>query len=298
VISAPHQGRSKALQAAHALATGDYVGWVDSDDLLAPTALAETAAILDAQPGVGMVYTDYWVIDEQGKNHGLGNRCQIPYSFDTLLLTLITFHFRLIRRTVFEQAEGIDMSFACTIDYDLCLRLSEITQTHQLKQPPYFYRTHAQSISRQQQLEQIHCAKRAIDRALKRRGLGDRYELELTIVNTQNQHQGQFRLRRKSPAFRTGLRRLAVSVLGALHLTTTLGTQMSWAQPIVPANDGTGTVVNSNSNQFNISGGTVSGRNLFHSFEKFGLDSGQVATFFSQPNIRTYPTKISLLTQI
>jgi cellulose synthase/poly-beta-1,6-N-acetylglucosamine synthase-like glycosyltransferase len=58
VISAPHQGRSKALQAAHALATGDYVGWVDSDDLLAPTALAETAAILDAQPGVGMVYTD------------------------------------------------------------------------------------------------------------------------------------------------------------------------------------------------------------------------------------------------
>ncbi|WP_255527043.1 hypothetical protein [Nodosilinea sp. LEGE 07088] len=35
-----------------------YLGWVDSDDQLAPTALAETVAILDAQPQTGMVYID------------------------------------------------------------------------------------------------------------------------------------------------------------------------------------------------------------------------------------------------
>jgi glycosyltransferase involved in cell wall biosynthesis len=40
VFAAPHQGRAFALQAAHAQATGDYLGWVDSDDLLAATTSA------------------------------------------------------------------------------------------------------------------------------------------------------------------------------------------------------------------------------------------------------------------
>jgi filamentous hemagglutinin family protein len=60
------------------------------------------------------------------------------------------------------------------------------------------------------------------------------------------------------------------------------------AQPITPTADGTGTVVSPNGNQFNILGGTVSGdgANLFHSFEKFGLNSGQSATFLSNPQIQ------------
>ncbi|WP_293091127.1 CHAT domain-containing protein [Moorena sp. SIOASIH] len=59
------------------------------------------------------------------------------------------------------------------------------------------------------------------------------------------------------------------------------------AQPIVEANDGTGTVVNPEGNQFNIDGGKLSGdgANLFHSFQKFGLSEGQIANFLSNPNI-------------
>ncbi|WP_424095450.1 CHAT domain-containing protein [Moorena producens] len=59
------------------------------------------------------------------------------------------------------------------------------------------------------------------------------------------------------------------------------------AQPIVEANDGTGTVVNPEGNQFNIDGGQLSGdgANLFHSFQKFGLSEGQIANFLSNPNI-------------
>jgi len=43
VIAAEHQGRAPALKAAHELATGKYIGWVDSDDKLAPLALEETS---------------------------------------------------------------------------------------------------------------------------------------------------------------------------------------------------------------------------------------------------------------
>ncbi|NEP90690.1 MAG: filamentous hemagglutinin N-terminal domain-containing protein, partial [Okeania sp. SIO2C2] len=60
------------------------------------------------------------------------------------------------------------------------------------------------------------------------------------------------------------------------------------AQPITPANDGTGTTVNQNGNQLNIQGGTRSkdGRNLFHSFDQFNVNSGQTANFLTTPDTR------------
>ena len=69
-------------------------------------------------------------------------------------------------------------------------------------------------------------------------------------------------------------------------LFTYFGPQRVQALPIAPAADGTGTVVTSpNGNQFDIGGGTQSGGNLFHSFEQFGLNPGQIANFLSNPNI-------------
>ncbi|WP_245894902.1 CHAT domain-containing protein [Nostoc cycadae] len=60
------------------------------------------------------------------------------------------------------------------------------------------------------------------------------------------------------------------------------------AQNITPANDGTGTTVNTQDNNINISGGSLSSdkANLFHSFSKFGLDANQTANFLSQPSIQ------------
>lgn len=57
VVAAEHQGRSPALKAAHSQATGAYLGWVDSDDALVPTALEETALVLNGHPELGLVYT-------------------------------------------------------------------------------------------------------------------------------------------------------------------------------------------------------------------------------------------------
>ena len=59
------------------------------------------------------------------------------------------------------------------------------------------------------------------------------------------------------------------------------------AQPIIPADDGTNTIIDRNGARFDIRGGQTSGdgRNLFHSFEEFGLEAGQTANFLSNPNI-------------
>ncbi len=67
------------------------------------------------------------------------------------------------------------------------------------------------------------------------------------------------------------------------------------AQSIIPAHDGTNTVVNSVGNQLNIRGGQLSGdkTNLFHSFTKFNLDAGQIANFQSNPTIKNILGRIS-----
>lgn len=57
---------------------------------------------------------------------------------------------------------------------------------------------------------------------------------------------------------------------------------------ITPAADGTGTVVTPEGQRLDITGGQTSGdgANLFHSFQQFGLNEGQIANFISSPAIR------------
>ena len=154
VVAAPHEGFASALKGAIAQTSGDYVGWVDSDDFLAPTALEDTAALLDARPEIGMVYTDYLVTDSRGKVKGLGQRCRIPYSRDRLLVDFMVFHFRLFRRELYDLVGGINPKFQRACDYDLCLRFSEVTLIERLPKPLYYYRRHGQNMT-DQSLEQI-----------------------------------------------------------------------------------------------------------------------------------------------
>jgi filamentous hemagglutinin family protein len=76
--------------------------------------------------------------------------------------------------------------------------------------------------------------------------------------------------------------------VAALGLLSAISLPPLHAQPITPANDGTGTVVTPNGNRFDIQEGSLSpdGANLFHSFQQFGLDSAQIANFLSLPSIR------------
>ncbi|NEO83855.1 MAG: filamentous hemagglutinin N-terminal domain-containing protein, partial [Spirulina sp. SIO3F2] len=58
-----------------------------------------------------------------------------------------------------------------------------------------------------------------------------------------------------------------------------------YAQSITTAPDGTGTIIQHQDNTYHIQGGTQAGANLFHSFQEFGLSSGEIANFLSNPSI-------------
>ena len=107
-----------------------------------------------------------------------------------LLVDFMTFHFRLMRKEVFKQAGGIDSKAELVQDYDLCLRLSEITQIHHLQRPLYYYRQHSGCMSSQQRVELIYNSQKAIARALQRRGMATDYEIDVEII-------GRYHLKRK-----------------------------------------------------------------------------------------------------
>jgi glycosyltransferase involved in cell wall biosynthesis len=179
-VPAPHTGRQHALKSAIASHTNyDYLAWIDSDDYIAPETLANTVAVLDQHLQAGMVYTNHWIVDEQGKMLGLGARCQIPYSSNRLLIDFMTFHFRLIRREIYELVGGIDLEFPQAQDYDICLKISEVTAIIHLQQPLYYYRAHPDTISQVQRSKQVERSSMAIRNALVRRSLADHYRLNI-----------------------------------------------------------------------------------------------------------------------
>jgi len=174
-----HRGAVKALKSALADTFGIYLCWVDSDDMLAPTALEETVAVLEENPTVGMVYTDYQLINASDRIIGFGNRCLIPYS--KVLPDFKIFQFRLIRRSVFEEIGGIDESFRCAEGYDLCLRIAELTEVHHVPKPLYFYRIHEDLVSQNMDIDQIHSSRNAVSRNLERRRLSDGFYSDLKL---------------------------------------------------------------------------------------------------------------------
>lgn len=189
-IAAPHTGRIRALHSAIAVNHSPYIAFIDSDDLLELDALAKTVQILDPNPDIGMVYSNYLTIDQKNRVKGIGHRCQIPYSKNRLLIDFMTFHFRLIRREIYDRVGGIDLDFHSAEDYDLCLKVSEVTEIYHLQESLYYYREHPDSISQSGLQEQTEFAAKAVRNALVRRGLTDRYQLYVSTV-------GQFKIKKR-----------------------------------------------------------------------------------------------------
>ncbi|MBP0019602.1 MAG: CHAT domain-containing protein [Cyanobacteria bacterium SBLK] len=67
------------------------------------------------------------------------------------------------------------------------------------------------------------------------------------------------------------------------------------ANSIVPARDNTETKVTIDGTNYNISGGrrSLDSVNLFHSFERFGLNAAEIANFLAQPNIENILARVN-----
>lgn len=81
-------------------------------------------------------------------------------------------------------------------------------------------------------------------------------------------------------------------IAGSLSTMGMLFAFPAFAQPITPASDGTGTIVTPHGHEFLINGGTQAGANLFHSFQQFGLDTNQIATFLATPELQNILSRV------
>ena len=179
VLTAEHKGAVHALIAGFDAARGEFVCQVDSDDALEPPAVELTVKALDEDKECGMVYTNYIDIDKNGQKLQPGRRCAIPYSKERILTNFMTFHFRLIRHSVYILSGGFNPRFNLIEDYELCLRLSEITQIKKIEKFLYQYRVHPESQTRTKGLKMIYLCKKAMQKALERQNLDKVYKARI-----------------------------------------------------------------------------------------------------------------------
>jgi LmbE family N-acetylglucosaminyl deacetylase len=140
------RGRAAAAEAGVAAATGDYVAFLDDDDLAAPEHLATLAGLVGAA-GVRVAYTDAAVavyeLDPEG-----GWSCRerrLPYSRDfdpdvLLLDNYIPFNTLLIERRLLAEAGPFDTALPFFEDWDLLIRLAALAPFHHLARVTCEYR--------------------------------------------------------------------------------------------------------------------------------------------------------------
>lgn len=160
---------NKALQ----LATGDFVAFLDHDDMLAPFALHEVVRALDKDPTLDLLYSDE---DKVSPSNGRRHEpfFKPDWSPDTFLSYNYLCHFAVIRRTLIDRVGGLWEGYDGSQDYDLILRITELTS--KIKRIPkvlYHWRAAPTSVASGTTIEPyaVSAAKKALMEHLEHRGL-------------------------------------------------------------------------------------------------------------------------------
>jgi glycosyltransferase involved in cell wall biosynthesis len=115
-------GQAQGLNKGFAQTSGDIMAWLNSDDQLAPGALASVAAYMSRNPQVDVVYGNRILVDQEGRE--VGRWILPPHNSRALrLLDLIPQETIFWRRTMWEKIGGkINENFHFAMDWDLLLR--------------------------------------------------------------------------------------------------------------------------------------------------------------------------------
>jgi O-antigen biosynthesis protein len=162
-----------ASNTALAAATGEWVGLLDHDDLLAPDALYWVAEEINAYPDSGLIYSD-----EDKLSVGGGRQephFKPDWNPDLLRSQNYINHFSVYRRRLLAELGGFREGFEGAQDYDLALRVTEGLAPEQIRHIPrilYHWRCAASSTARDARAKPYasEAARRALSAHLERTG--------------------------------------------------------------------------------------------------------------------------------
>ncbi len=125
-----HGGPARSRNRGIAEAKGEFVALLDCDDVWLPGKLEAQLVVMRSKPTVGLVHTDYEVVDEQGR---VEERVQARYSREPLVQAFAGGHTALpstllIRRSVLDRVGALDPELYGSEDSDLAIRLHDVTE--------------------------------------------------------------------------------------------------------------------------------------------------------------------------
>ncbi len=142
VIDQPNQGVAAARNNGIQAAKGRYVCCLDADDMIDPLFLQRTAAALDADPGLGIAYTNMLVFgDWPGRGRWRNVVRSDEYDFERLKQRNFIPCCNLFRRVAWERAGGYKDINPSWEDYELWLNMGKLGwYGHRVPGPLFRYR--------------------------------------------------------------------------------------------------------------------------------------------------------------
>jgi glycosyltransferase involved in cell wall biosynthesis len=150
VESIPNGGVSHARNRGAALARGEWLAFLDADDLWRPDKIERQLARAGA--GVGLIYSDRTNIGDRGDVPELQSRVTPMYEGDVFARLLLEGNFVtsssvMMPRALFERLGGFDETLTASEDWDLWLRVAATSRVALVREPLVAYRFHSASLS-------------------------------------------------------------------------------------------------------------------------------------------------------
>ena len=165
-----HQGISAALNKGLDVAEGQWLSFLDHDDVLEPDALFQNVRLLQENPELDLIYSDEDKLTEAGFD---SPTLKPDWSPDFFLSCNYLCHMIFVRRDLVREIGGFQPQFDGSQDYDLLLRVSERTnRIHHIPRVLYHWRRSENSSASdvRQKPGQLETSWRAIEAHLQRRG--------------------------------------------------------------------------------------------------------------------------------